>query len=142
MEIQGYNMPDDLYYEENHFWIKEEGDILVMGMDDFAQKMAGEVVYIQLPDEGKIIKVGKKFAKIESGKWLGKVFGPVNGVLAEVNENLEENPGLINEDCYGKGWMYKIQPDDKSELENLIHTPEALEEWLLADIEKYAENDE
>ena len=90
MEIQGYNMPDDLYYEENHFWIKEEGDILVMGMDDFAQKMAGEVVYIQLPDEGKIIKVGKKFAKIESGKWLGKVFGPVNGVLAEVNENLEE----------------------------------------------------
>jgi glycine cleavage system H protein len=141
MEIQGYNMPDDLHYEENHFWIKEEGDILVMGMDDFAQKMAGEVVYIQLPDEGKIIKVGKKFAKIESGKWLGKVFGPVNGVLVEVNENLEENPGLINEDCYGKGWMYKIQPDDKSELANLIHTPEALEEWLLADIEKYAEDD-
>ena len=105
MEIQGYNMPDDLHYEENHFWVKEEGDLLVMGMDDFAQVIAGEVVYIQLPDEGKRVKVGKKFAKIESGKWLGKVYGPVNGELVAVNEELEMNPGLINDDCYGKGWM-------------------------------------
>ena len=105
MEIQGYNMPDDLHYEENHFWVKEEGDLLVMGMDDFAQIMAGELVYIQLPDEGKRVKVGKKFAKIESGKWLGKVYGPVNGELVAVNEELEMNPGLINDDCYGKGRM-------------------------------------
>lgn len=142
MEIQGYNMPDDLYYEENHFWVKEEEDVLLIGMDDFAQKMAGEIVYVQLPDEGKKIKLGKKFAKIESGKWLGKVYGPVNGVLVAVNEDLEENPGLINEDCYGQGWMYKIKADDKSELQNLIHTPDAVEKWLLADIEKYAKDDE
>jgi glycine cleavage system H protein len=142
MEIQGYNMPDDLYYEENHFWIKEEEEVLLIGMDDFAQKMAGEIVYVQLPDEGKKIKLGKKFAKIESGKWLGKVYGPVNGVLVAVNEDLEENPGLINEDCYGKGWMYKIKADDKAELQNLIHTPDAVEKWLLADIEKYAEDDQ
>ena len=89
MELQGYNLPDDLYYEENHFWVKEEGDLLVMGMDDFAQKLAGEIVYVQLPDEGKTIKAGKKFAKMESGKWLGKVYGPVNGELAAVNEELE-----------------------------------------------------
>ncbi|MEJ2726467.1 MAG: glycine cleavage system protein H [Deltaproteobacteria bacterium] len=106
MEIQGYNMPDDLYYEENHFWVKEEGDLLVMGMDDFAQKMAGEIVYVQLPDEGKGLKVGKKFAKIESGKWLGKVYAPVNGELAAVNE---------------------------------AHGSEAVEKWILADIEKYAQ---
>ena len=140
MEIEGYNLPDDLYYEENHFWIKEEGDILVMGMDDFAQQMAGEIVYVQLPDEGKIIKAGKKFAKMESGKWLGKVFGPVNGELVAVNEELEENPGLINEDCYGTGWIYKIKPDDKSELQNLLKEPAAIEKWLLADIEKYSED--
>lgn len=139
MEIQGYNMPDDLHYEENHFWVKEEGDLLVMGMDDFAQTMAGEIVYIQLPDEGKKVKAGKKFAKIESGKWLGKVYGPVNGELAAVNEELEMNPGLINDDCYGKGWMYKIKPDDKDELGNLIYGPEAVEKWVLADIEKYAQ---
>jgi glycine cleavage system H protein len=139
VEIQGYKMPDDLHYEENHFWVKEEGDLLVMGMDDFAQVMAGEIVYIQLPDEGKRVKAGKKFAKIESGKWLGKVFGPVNGELVEVNEELEMNPGLINDDCYGRGWMYKIKPDDKGELANLIYGPDAVEKWLLAEIEKYAQ---
>jgi glycine cleavage system H protein len=139
MEIQGYNMPDDLYYEENHFWVKEEGDLLVMGMDDFAQKMAGEIVYVQLPEEGKALKIGKKFAKIESGKWLGKVYAPVNGELAAVNEALETDPGLINEECYGKGWLYKIKPSDKGEIKNLIHGPEAVEKWILADIEKYAQ---
>jgi glycine cleavage system H protein len=137
MEIQGYNMPDELYYEENHFWVKEEGDLFVMGMDDFARKMAGEIVYVQLPEEGKTLSTGKKFAKIESGKWLGKVFAPVNGELAAVNEELETNPGLINADCYGEGWLYKIKPADKNELKNLIHGPEAVEKWVLADIEKY-----
>ncbi len=142
MEIQGYNLPDDLHYEKNHFWVKAESDLLVMGMTDFAQKMAGEVVYVQLPDEGKKLKAGKKFAKIESGKWLGKVFAPVNGELAAVNEELEENPGLINEDCYGKGWLYKIKPADLSEMNDLIFGPEAVEEWMLAEIEKYADDED
>jgi len=138
MELQGYNLPDHLYYEENHFWVKEQGDELVMGMDDFAQKMAGEIVYVQLPEEGKKLKAGKKFAKIESGKWLGKVFAPVNGELVGVNEELETNPALINEDCYGKGWMYKIKPDDRAELNHLLHGVEAVQKWLLAEIEKYS----
>lgn len=139
MEIQGYNMPDDLFYEENHFWVKEDGDLLVMGMDDFAQKMAGEIVYVQLPDEGKSLKAGKKFAKIESGKWLGKVFAPVDGELAAVNVELETNPGLINEDCYGTGWIFKIKPAEKGEPSHLIHGAEAVEKWLLAEIEKYSD---
>jgi len=142
MEIQGYNLPDDLYYEQNHFWVKEEGDLLVMGLDDFGQQMAGDIVYIQLPPEGKRLKVGKHFAKMESGKWMGKVFAPVNGELAEINEDLEINPSLINEDCYGEGWMYKIKPDDKNEMNNLIHGAEAIEKWLLEDIEKYKEEEE
>lgn len=137
MEIQGYNLPEDLYYEENHFWVRQEGDLLVMGMDDFAQKMADLIVYVQLPAEGKKLKVGKKFAKIESGKWLGKIFAPVNGVLAVSNQELETNPKLINDDCYGRGWMYKIKPDDPNEIQNLIHGAERVEKWLLADIEKY-----
>ena len=126
----------------DHPLFERDGDDLIMGMDDFAQKLAGEIVYVQLPDEGKKIKAGKKFAKVESGKWLGKVYGPVNGELVAVNEDLEENPGLINEDCYGKGWMYRIKPADKAGLNNLMHEPEAIEKWLLADIEKYVEDDE
>jgi glycine cleavage system H protein len=139
MEIQGYYMPDDLFYEENHFWVKADGGLLVMGMDDFAQKMAGEIVYVQLPEEGKRLTVGKKFAKIESGKWLGKVFAPVNGELAGVNLELESNPGLINEDCYGKGWLFKIIPAEIGELNHLIHGAEAIKKWILAEIEKYAD---
>jgi len=142
MEIQGYILPDELHYEKNHFWVKEADGLLIMGMTDFAQKMAGEIVYVQLPDEGKKLKLGKKFAKIESGKWLGKVFAPVNGELVAVNEDLEEDPGLINEDCYGKGWMYKIKPNDITEMEDLIHEPEAVEKWMLAEIEKYAEDED
>jgi len=139
MEIQGYNLPDELYYEQNHFWVKPEGDEVIMGMDDFAQKMAGEIVYLQLPAEGKAVKQGAKFAKMESGKWLGKVYAPVSGEIIAVNEALETNPELINEDCYGKGWMFKIKPEDLSELNNLIHGNEAVEKWVLADIEKYAQ---
>ncbi len=141
MEIKGYNMPEDLAYEKNHYWIKKEGDLLVMGMDDFAQKLAGEIVYVQLPDDGKKVKEGKKFAKVESGKWLGKVYAPVNGVIDSVNEELEENPGLINEDCYGKGWMYKIKPSDESGLDNLIQGADALETWINEEAEKYAEDE-
>ena len=137
MEIQGYNMPDDLYYDENHYWIKVEGDILVMGMDDFAQQLAGEIVYVQLPFEGKKLQKGKKFAQVESGKWVGKIFAPVNGELFESNEELESSAALINEDCYGDGWMFKIRPSDMAEIDDLIRGPEAVEKWILADIGKY-----
>ena len=138
MRIEGYHMPDNLYYEENHYWVKVEGDVLVMGMDDFAQQMAGEIVYVQLPFEGKKLKKGKKFAQVESGKWLGKVYAPVNGELVEANEELEDSGTLINEDCYGEGWMFKVKPDDMAEVEDLLHGQEAVEKWLRADIEKYA----
>ncbi len=140
MEIEGYTLPEDLYYEENHYWVRVEGDILVMGMDDFARKMAGDIVFVKLPPEGKTIEKGKKFAQVESGKWLGKVYAPVNGELAGVNEELETNPGLINQDCYGKGWMYKIKPADMAEINTLIHAPGDIEKWVLADIEKYKQD--
>lgn len=132
-------MPDDLYYDKDHYWIRVEGDLLVMGMDDFAQQLAGEIVFVQLPFEGKILKIGKRFAQVESGKWVGKIYAPVNGEVVAVNEGLETEPGLINQDCYGKGWMFMIKPNDMGELNNLMHGPEALEKWLLEDIEKYAQ---
>jgi glycine cleavage system H protein len=136
--VEGYTLPDELYYEENHYWVRPEGGLLVVGMDDFAQKLAGPIVYVQLPTEGKRLAAGKKFAKVESGKWLGKINAPVNGELMASNEALETKPGLINEDCYGAGWMYKIRPDDMAELERLIHGPAAVEAWIKADIERYA----
>jgi len=137
MDIEGYDLPDDLHYEKNHFWVRAEGDALVMGMTDFAQQLAGDVVYVQLPFEGKRLKVGKKFAKVESGKWLGKVYAPVNGELLTSNPALETKPGLINEDCYGQGWMYRIKPDDISEMDDLIFGQDAVEEWMKEEIAKH-----
>jgi len=138
MEFESYNMPDELYYEPNHYWVRPEGDLLVMGMDDFARKLAGQIVFVQLPEEGKLLKQGKKFASVESGKWLGKVYAPVNGEIAAANEELETNPGLINQDCYGVGWMYKIKPDDMAEVQSLLHGTEAVQKWLVEEIAKFA----
>lgn len=141
MEIKGYNLPEDLYYDKDHFWVRIEDDILVMGMDDFAQQLAGEIVYVQLPFEGKKLKKGKKFAKVESGKWLGKILAPVNGELVGCNEDLETNAALINEDCYGNGWIFKIEPENMEEIEDLLHGAEILEKWLLEEIEKHKEQE-
>jgi len=141
MKIQDYNLPEDLYYDKDHYWVRVEGDILVMGMDDFAQQLAGEIVYVQLPFDGKKLKKGKKFAKVESGKWLGKVLSPVTGELFGCNEDLETNAALINEDCYGQGWMFKIKPEDPEEIKDLLHGAEALEKWILEEIEKYKDEE-
>ena len=137
MEIQGYVLPDELYYEKNHFWVKNNGETLTMGMTDFAQQLSGEIVYVQLPFEGKRLKVGKKFAKIESGKWLGKVYAPLDGELIASNPALETEPGLINRDCYGLGWMYKIKADDMADMAQLIHGQEAVEQWMLPEIMRH-----
>lgn len=140
MEIQGYQMPEDLHYEKNHYWVRVEGDLLVMGMDDFAQQLAGDIVFVKIPFAGKKLIAGKKFAQVESGKWLGKIYAPVDGELVEGNDALESDPSLINQDCYKTGWMYKIKPADMTDVENLIHGVDAITEWLAADIEKYKED--
>jgi glycine cleavage system H protein len=139
VDIKGYNFPEELYYDPDHFWVRVEGDELVMGMDDFAQKLAGEIVFVQLPDEGKALKKGKKLAKVESGKWLGKIKSPVKGELIAVNEELELNPELINQDCYGAGWMYRLKADDLSELGDLIHGADSVQSWIEEEIAKHAQ---
>ena len=137
MDIEGYNIPEDLLYDPDHYWVRVEGDEIVMGMSDFAQKLAGEIVYVQLPEDGKKLKKGKKLAKVESGKWLGKINSPVTGELVSVNEGLETDPGLINKDPYGEGWMYRIKPEDLSDLDGLVKGVDAIEKWMQAEIEKH-----
>ena len=92
MEIQGYNLPEDLHYEKNHYWVKVEGDILVMGMDDFAQQMAGDIVFVQIPFSGKKLKFGKKFAQVESH--LTEFFGQ-DHIEPRVAHTLRQTQGSL-----------------------------------------------
>jgi glycine cleavage system H protein len=121
MEIEGYHFPDDLYYDKEHCWCRVEGNLVVTGTTDFAQKMAGEIVYVQLPLIGKSVAQGKPSASLESGKWVGRVYAVVSGKVVEVNEELEDTPDLINEGPYDQGWIFKIEPSDlEAELKNLM----------------------
>ena len=134
-EVEGYNMPDDLYYHKEHMWVKVEGDKAKVGINDFTQKLAGELSYIELPSEGDTASQDEAIGSYETGKWMGKIFAPLSGEITAVNEELEDNPALINEDPYGKGWIFEMKVGDTSELDNLMKG-EAAAEWLKGEIKK------
>jgi glycine cleavage system H protein len=120
-EIKGYDMPDELYYHEEHSWARVDGTRVTVGMTDFFQKEAGNIVFIDLPDEEDEVSQGEVCGKIQSRKWIGNLVAPISGEIVKLNEDLEEDPSLINKDPYGKGWIIVIEANDlDSELGNLI----------------------
>ncbi len=134
MEIEGYFFPDDVYYHKEHFWAKVDGDKVTMGTSDFAQKLAGQIVYVELPSVGRNVEQGKPCGSMESGKWVGRIYAPVSGQVESVNQELEETPELINESPYDKGWICKINPSNLGEeLKNLLRG-EALVEFIKSEI--------
>jgi glycine cleavage system H protein len=140
MNIDSYEFPEDLYYEKNHFWGKiiDDGNIL-FGATDYFQKMAGEIVYIELPMKGSKVEQGKSVSSLESGKWVGRVFAPFSGEVIEVNEELEDSPELINEACYTDGWIGKIKPSNTdAEKAGLMKTGPDFEKFIKEEIEKNA----
>ena len=120
-DIKGYSMPDELYYHKDHSWARVDGSKVTVGMNDFFQKEAGDIVFIDLPDEEDEVSQGETCGKIQSRKWIGKLVAPVSGEIVELNEDLEDDTSLINSDPYGKGWILVIEASDlDSELENLM----------------------
>ena len=138
MEIQGFNVPEDLYYHEENSWAKVEEDGTVrVGMDDFYQKQAGDTTYIDLPFEGDSISQGETCGKIQSSKWVGKLVSPVSGEIVAVNNELENDCRLINKDPYGAGWIMRIKPTNlDEELKNLSCGAEALKKFIQDHIDK------
>jgi len=124
-EIKGYNMPDELYYHEEHSWARVEGTKVTIGMTDMFQKEAGDIVFVDLPEEEDEVSQGETCGKIQSRKWIGKLVAPVSGEITQINEDLEDDTSLINSDPYGEGWILVIQGEDEddlqAELKNLIH---------------------
>ncbi len=120
--IRSYDMPDELYYHEEHSWARVEDNRVTVGMDDIFQKEAGDIVFVDLPDEEDEVEQGEVCGKIQSRKWIGKLCAPVSGEIVEINEDLEDDTSPINEDPYGKGWILVIEPSDlENELKDLIH---------------------
>jgi glycine cleavage system H protein len=138
--LKGYEMPDELYYHEEHSWARIEDDRVVVGMDDMFQKEAGDIVFVDLPDEGDEVEQGEVCGKIQSRKWIGKLCAPVSGEIVQINEELEDDTSLINEDPYGDGWILVIEPSDlEGELGNLMHGQEALLPFVEQEIQRTEE---
>ena len=100
--------PKELKYVKSHEWIKEEGDVVVVGISDYAQDALGDIVFVNLPEEGDDVSIGDAFADVESVKAVSDIFSPVDGTVAAVNEELIDNPALINEAPYD-AWLIKVE---------------------------------
>lgn len=135
MKYDDYNYPDELYYDKRHFWARIDGDIVTMGMTDYAVKASGDLVYAEVASKGKKVIQDKPFMSVESGKWVGRVYAQVSGILNEVNEELEFDPTIVNQDCYGKGWLGKIIMENPDEMKNLMSVSE-YEVWIGKEIER------
>lgn len=113
--------PDQLRYTKEHEWAAEESDDRVrVGITDFAQDALGDVVYVDLPDEGTEVRAGEAFGEVESTKSVSDIFSPVTGRIVARNAALAETPELINRDPYGEGWMVVVEMADRSELDGLM----------------------
>ncbi|MBU0972216.1 MAG: glycine cleavage system protein GcvH [Proteobacteria bacterium] len=119
-EISDLNFSENVKYTKDHEWAKLSKDIVTIGLSDYAQDQLGEIVFVELPEVGDIFTKGDEFGSVESVKAVSEVYLPVSGEVVEINAALEDNPELVNEDCYEGGWLIRLKPDDLSELDDLM----------------------
>ncbi len=123
------NVPKNLRYTNDHEWLNPEGKVWTVGITDFAQRQLGDVVMVELPKQGDMVTKGQELGTMESVKAVSELYAPVSGRVMEVNPALTEDPELVNSDPYEGAWLVKIEPSDKSELDDLM-TAEAYEKFL------------
>lgn len=111
---------DDLKYTETHEWVKIMEDIAAVGITDHAQSELTDIVYVELPEEGKEVKKGDELCVVESVKSVSEIYAPVSGKIVKVNKKLEDTPEIINKSPYDDGWLVEIEIKDKSELDTLL----------------------
>ncbi len=114
------NIPEKLKYSKDHEWLSVEGDTATIGITEYAQGELGDVVFVELPGVGDHFDVAEAFGTIEAVKAVSDLYCPINCVITEINEDLEDEPEVINKDPYGKGWMIKIKIDDVDQLNDLL----------------------
>ena len=114
------NIPSELKYTKDHEWIKIEGDVATVGITDFAQSELGDIVYVEVETVGEELEQEEVFGTVEAVKTVSDLFQPLTGEIIEFNEGLEDDPELVNNDPYEKGWMVKIKISDTSQIDNLL----------------------
>ena len=119
--VSDYEFPDELLFSQDDEWIRVEGDLVVIGISDFAQNQLGDIVFVELPDVGSITEAGTPFGTIESVKAVSDLSAPLSGEVLEINEALEDAPEQVNESCYGEGWLIKLRPSDQAQVDGLMN---------------------
>ena len=117
-----------LYFTKDHEWISVDGDTATVGISDHAQNALGDIVFAEAPEVGRELKKGEDAAVVESVKAASDVYSPASGTVTETNDDIADDPSLINSDAEGDGWFYKMSLSNKSELEGLM-TEDAYREW-------------
>ncbi len=117
MEI---SIPEGLKYTKEHEWVSSDGGVATVGITDFAQDQLGDIVFLDLPSVGDEVVKDDTFGVVESVKSVSDLFSPVNGRVTEVNDSAMDSPEVINDDCYGEGWLIKIEMTDQKDLDDLM----------------------
>jgi glycine cleavage system H protein len=124
-------VPADLRYTKDHEWVRIEGDTATIGITAYAADQLGDIVFVELPDPGRVLEASAAFGVVESVKAVSDLFAPVGGEVTEANGELAGNPELVNSDPYGTGWMLRLRLADPSQVEGLLE-PEAYDTLIAA----------
>jgi glycine cleavage system H protein len=112
--------PEDLHYTQSHEWVRIDGDVGTIGITDYAQKELGEIVYLELPEVGHVFNASEEFGTVESVKAVSELFTPVSGEIVEINEAAIAEPGIVNTDPFGDGWLIKMKLSTDEEVGKLL----------------------
>jgi glycine cleavage system H protein len=119
-----YIIPEDFYYTKDHEWAQVDENIVTIGITEYAQDALGEIVYVELPEEGAKVNQGESFGVVESVKAVSDLYAPVSGTVIEVNMSLTDDPSVLNDDPMNDGWLMRIEMDSEKELANLVRAGE------------------
>ena len=125
--INELNLPEDVKYTDDHEWAKASGDVIRIGISDYAQDQLGDIVFVELPDVGSTFDKGEEFGTVESVKAVSELYMPISGEITAINETLADEPELVNSDPYNGGWMIDIKAGDSAELDALKSKADYLE---------------
>ncbi len=118
------HVPEEYYYTKDHEWAQVDENIVTVGVTEFAQQQLGEVVFVELPEEGQKVTQGQTFGVVESVKAASDLYAPVSGTVIEVNRNVENDLSIMNDDPNNEGWLVRIEMDTEKELANLMRAPD------------------